>query len=180
MLKETVQPPRQSRSRWLRWGAFLVLVLCWLPSSCRRDETWSGAEFVSHGTELRVSSEEPFCGCIHLQNALNERVYVRSRVELAEDHWEPVTRGHAILAPTEDRDGGGGDGKDKLDQRFDWGGLNAKDVYLLDAWSADGKPLVIRDAVRLNGYGWPFQPCEKMLKCPYGSLFLNTGEIHHH
>jgi hypothetical protein len=164
MLKDNVRPSR--RSRWLRSMALVVIALCWLPASCRRDTVWFGADYAASGKILKLASEEPFCGCIYLQNVSPQPIYLRSNVLLEENHWRPVARGGIVLAP-------GG----KLRERFDWAGSNAEDVFQLDAWTADGKPLHIRDVVRMNDYGWPFQPCEAM-ECKRGPLFMNTGAVH--
>jgi hypothetical protein len=167
ILKDTVQSPRQSRIHCLRWGALLAIALCWLPTSCRREEVWSGAVYSKSGDTLRLSAEEPFCGCLDLVNVSHQRVYIRSRVALSENDWKPVERGGEVMTPGEE-----------LKERFDWAGLGAKDVFLLDAWSADGKPLRIRDVIRMTSYGWPFEPCD-LSKCEVGPLFLNTGGLHH-
>ena len=166
-MKITIHSPRQFRIHRLRWGALLVIALCWLPAGCRREVVWSGAAFSKSGDTLRLASEEPFCGCLDLVNISHEPVYIRSRVTLGENDWKPIERGGEVMAPGQE-----------LKERFDWAGLDARDVFLLDAWSADGKPLRIRDVIRMNGYGWPFEPCD-ISKCKVGKLFLNTGGVHH-
>ncbi len=174
MLKEGTHPQRRFRSRNMRWMGLLALAVCWLPNSCRRNEVWQGAEYNATGTLIRLSSQEPFCGCLDLVNVSNKWIHLRSMALLSEDKWKPVERGWVNLAPMGQVPGSA------LKARFDWAGLDAKDVYELDAWSADGKPINIRDVVRMNGYGFPFQPCEGMKECPVGNLFLNTGAVHQH
>ncbi len=173
-MKEDTRCQRPFRSRRMRRIGLLALAICWLLSSCRREEVWQGAEYGPAGKLLKLSSEEPFCGCLDLVNVSNNWIHLRSNVLLSENKWRPVERGWVDLAPFGQVPGSA------LKARFDWAGQNAKDIYVLDAWSADGKHLNIRDVVRMNGYGFPFAPCDGMKECQVGTLFLNTGAVHQH
>ncbi len=166
MLKENVRPSRHTP--WLRCMALVVIALCWLPISCRRDEVWFGADYDSSGKTLKIASEEPFCGCLDMVNVSSQPIYIRSNVLLEENRWHPVERGGVVLAAGQ-----------QLNERVDWAGSNSRDIFTLDAWSAKGQQLHIRDVIRMNGFGWPFEPCE-LTKCKVGRLYMNTGGIHRH
>lgn len=133
---------------------------------CRRQRVWSGAEFSYKGDLLRLASDEPFCGCLDAVNVANKSIVIRAKVRLAEDKSELVERGRRTVQPGEE-----------VRERFDWSGPDADDVYVLDAMTTDGKPINIRQAIRLNGYGWPFTPCDTH-ECKRGALFMNTGALH--
>jgi hypothetical protein len=94
----------------------LALAACWLPNSCRRDEVWQGAEYSPNGADIRLSSQEPFCGCIDLVNVSKNWIHIRSTVLLSENKWKPVERGWINLAPLGETPGS------NLKARFDWAG----------------------------------------------------------
>lgn len=169
MFTKVMDTQRPRPQRRLRWFAPLAIAACWLPSACRREAVWSGAEYGRGGAIIKLSSDEPFCGCLDIVNIAQEPIFIRSVVRLAENKWEPVGRGGVALQPGEE-----------WHERFDWAGLDAKDVYELDAWSRNGKPLKIRDVIRMKGYGWPFAPCDGTECKSDGKLFLNTGAVHQH
>ena len=167
-LSKKVQIRRRFRGGWAASTALAVMALCWLPAGCRRESLWSGAEYTENGSLLRLSSEEPFCGKLDIMNVSMAKIYVRSRVVL--DNSRPVQRGGVTLEPGETHQ-----------ERFDWAGLGAHDVYLLDAWTAgDGKPLKIQDEIRINSIGWPFSKCSDETEGTIGSLYMNTGNLYHH
>jgi hypothetical protein len=150
----------------MRWGCLVALLAMAVLVGCRRQTVWSGAEYNTKGNLLRLSSDQPFCGCLDAVNVSNKPIVIRAKVRLVEDKSELVERGRRTIQPQEE-----------IKERFDWAGPDADDVYVLDALTTDGKPLIIRDALRMNGYGWPFTPCDTHV-CQRGPLFMDTGALH--
>jgi hypothetical protein len=156
------------RPVWYGLALPLLAASLLLPAGCRRERVWSGVMDINRGMMLRISSDEPFCGCLEAVNVSTEPIYLRANVLLAESDFIPVERGSMILRPNE-----------TVKARFDWAGLSAEDVYHLDAWSINGKPVSIRTALRIKSYGWPFTPCDST-EGTVEPLFMNTGLLHQH
>jgi hypothetical protein len=150
----------------MRWGCLLAFLAVALLAGCRKQTVWSGAEYNAKGNLLRLSSDQPFCGCLDAVNVSDKSIVIRSKVRLDENKSALVERGRRIVHPGEE-----------IQERFDWTGPDADDVYVLDALTTDGKTIKIREVLRMNGFGWPFTPCDTHA-CKRGPLFMNTGALH--
>jgi hypothetical protein len=158
---------RPQRNILARHGCSLLFIaVLALLNSCRKEEVWSGAEYNVTGSILRLASDEPFCGCLEAENVSTQPIVLECKVHLDEDRMGLVERGRITLRP--------GQG---IQERFDWVGPAADDVYLLNAMAPNGNPLKIREVIRMNGYGWPFKPCDTH-ECKLGPLHMNTGALH--
>ena len=131
-----------------------VVLLASLATACRYQEVWSGVEQLEDGT-IRISSEEPLCGCAALTNTSKGTVLVRAT-------YRGVARGMARIAPGA-----------TVRFAFDWGGHEIEDVYILDGFREDGMRVPLRDVVRLDGPD-PWMGCDS-LSCPFGELALNVA-----
>lgn len=162
---EELQPKFRRRRLMRRGLALFAITAGLLFSSCRKQRMWSGMDFVDHGKTLQLAAYEPLCGCLDAINVSNQPIYLRSRTRTVGSLREPEDRGHRVLLPGEE-----------MKESFDWGGRENQVVYDVDAWSADGKQLVIWDVLRINGYGWPFTACH-LSQCKVGPLFMNAGAL---
>jgi hypothetical protein len=122
-------------------------------AGCRRQAVWSGAAYNAKGDVLRLAADEPFCGCLDAKNTSNAPIVIRSRVKLEGDQSELAERGRCVVRAGRE-----------IREPFDWAGPKAEDVYELDALTLDDKPLIIKDVLSVNGYGWPFTSCETKCK----------------
>jgi len=167
-MRETQRSIHKFGSRALLWAMFATTVLSVVIAGCRRDRVWTGMQYDKTGRFLRFSAAEPFCGCLDTVNVSNKPIFLRSRAILPGNDSPVMERGHAILQPNEE-----------LQARFDWAGAAVEDVFEVDAWSADGQPLITRNVIRGVAPSWPYEPCDTH-HCKMGTMYMNTGTIYQH
>ena len=132
-----------------------LLVVLILVSACRARPIWSGAEFQKDGT-FKLSSEEPYCGCLTVTNVLGRELHLQSMY-----HLNAV--GKTTLRPGQ-----------QVTFRFDWTGPLNADFYELVGSTADGTPVNLQSALRLDERsGW--QDCTS-IPCEDGDLQMNLGQ----
>lgn len=133
---------------------FLLCAAAVLLPGCRARGLWSGAEINADGS-LRVSAEEPACGCLTLTNRTEREIYLRSL-------YRGSSLGGAAL----------GAGKTRV-FKFDWVGLEASDVYDIEATNEKGERVPMRE--RVVDYQTHPIDCERS-QCVYGTLMMNGAQ----
>jgi hypothetical protein len=136
-------------------GAALFFLLA---LSCGRYRTpFTGAEFTSDGTILRIAAEAGRCGCITLTNRYSQRLRVRSTAV-------EVLTGDVYLAPGE-----------QIVAKFDWAGPSAEQEYHITTFAMNRARIDAEDALRVD-YVSAWRSCIDNA-CDWGPL--NMHMAHH-
>jgi hypothetical protein len=145
-------------------GAAAGVLAVVLHAGCRYETIWTGAQFVDSGSVIELAAAEPLCGCLQLTSIASEPVHLRSMM-LGDE------LGALGLAPGE-----------HVQFQFDWGGSRADEVFVIDAWTRDGRQLRAEDVVRIDDTGWPWHACDGRVAaqsldktCTDGPLKLISG-----
>ncbi|MDE3155373.1 MAG: hypothetical protein KGN76_09740 [Acidobacteriota bacterium] len=125
-------------------------------AGCRRQTVWSGIQMDPDAGTMKLAAEEPLCGCTTVANVTKDKLRLRSE-------FRGSTVGSATLEPGE-----------RLRFRFDWAGPENDDVYVLQGTDAQGHPVNLSQALRVEERP-RWQDCNQ-IGCTYGTLQMNLGE----
>jgi hypothetical protein len=140
-----------SRTRRASTAVLCLALLCL--NGCRLTEVWSGVRTTSNGS-VQVGAKPPLCACIIFENRTQEPVFIESSLDDA-------STGNVVV-PAQSR----------LGQKFDWGGPELDDFYVLRVWTGHGSLLRFGTDVTFSVSPW--EDCAKAA-CEFAPMMMNAG-----